>query len=77
MGPQYHDLLKVFDQNKTDELLSHKPYDHKIVYTERKNVNSFQSKIYPMYDYKYQKCDGLNPYGGWFGGCSGGRLDFG
>ncbi len=50
---KYHDYLDVFDQAMTDQLLSHRFYDHKIELTDEKT--SSRSHLYHMSDYKFQK----------------------
>jgi len=50
---KYHDYLDVFDRAMTDQLLSHRFYDHKIELIDEKT--SSQSRLYHMSDYKLQK----------------------
>ncbi len=50
---KYHDYLNVFDLAMTDQLLSHRFYDHKIEMIDEKT--SSQSRLYHMSDYKLQK----------------------
>ncbi len=50
---KYHDYLDVFDRAMTDQLLSHRFYDHKIELIDEKT--SSQSCLYHMSDYKLQK----------------------
>ncbi len=50
---KYHDYLDVFDRAITDQLFSHRFYDHKIELTDEKM--SSRSHLYHMSDYKLQK----------------------
>jgi len=50
---KYHDYLDVFDRAMTDQLLSHRLYDHKIELTGEKT--SSRSRLYHMSGYKLQK----------------------
>jgi len=50
---KYHDYLDVFDRAMTDQLLSHRFYDHKIKLIDEKT--SSRSCLYHMSDYKLQK----------------------
>ncbi len=50
---KYHDYLDMFDQAITDQLSSHRFYDHKIELIDEKT--SSQSRLYHMSDYKLQK----------------------
>ncbi len=50
---KYHDYLDVFDWAMTDQLLSHRFYDHKIELINKRT--SSQSHFYHMFDYKLQK----------------------
>jgi len=50
---KYHDYLDVFDRAMTDQLSSHRFYDHKIELINEKM--SFWSHLYHMSDYKLQK----------------------
>ncbi len=50
---KYHDYLDVFDWAMTDQLLSHRFYDHKIELIDEKT--SSWSHLYHMFDYKLQK----------------------
>ncbi len=50
---KYHDYLDVFDRAMTDQLFSHRLYDHKIELTDEKM--SSRSRFYHMSDYKLQK----------------------
>ncbi len=50
---KYHDYLDVFDWAMTDQLFSHRLYDHKIELTDEKT--SSRSRLYHMSDYKLQK----------------------
>jgi len=53
LSSKYHDYLDVFDWAMTDQLLSHRFYDHKIELTDEKT--SSWSHFYHMFDYKLQK----------------------
>jgi len=53
LSSKYHDYLDVFDQAMTDQLSSHRFYDHKIELINEKT--SSQSRLYHMSDYKLQK----------------------
>ncbi len=53
LSSKYHDYLDVFDRTMTDQLLSHRLYDHKIELIDEKT--SSQSHLYHMFDYKLQK----------------------
>ncbi len=53
LSSKYHDYLDVFDRAMTDQLLSHRFYDHKIELTDEKT--SSWSRLYHMSDYKLQK----------------------
>jgi len=50
---KYHDYLDVFDRVMTDQLLSHRFYDHKIELIDEKTFS--RSRLYHMSDYKLQK----------------------
>jgi len=50
---KYHDYLDMFDRAMTDQLPSHRLYDHKIELIDEKI--SSQSHLYHMSDYKLQK----------------------
>jgi len=50
---KYHDYLDVFDRAMTDQLLSHRLYDHKIKLIDEKT--SSRSRLYHMSGYKLQK----------------------
>ena len=50
---KYHDYLDVFDRAMTDQLSSHRFYDHKIELIDEKT--SSWSHLYHMSDYKLQK----------------------
>jgi len=50
---KYHDYLDVFDRAMTDQLSSHRLYDHKIELIDEKT--SSWSHLYHMFDYKLQK----------------------
>ncbi len=53
LSSKYHDYLDVFDRAITDQLLSHRLYDHKIELTDERI--SSRSHLYHMSDYKLQK----------------------
>ncbi len=53
LSSKYHDYLDVFDRAMTDQLLSHRFYDHKIELTGERT--SSRSRLYHMSDYKLQK----------------------
>ena len=53
LSSKYHDYLDVFDRAMTDQLLSHRFYDHKIELIDKKT--SSRSRLYHMSDYKLQK----------------------
>ncbi len=53
LSSKYHDYLDVFDRAMTDQLLSHRFYDHKIELTDERM--SSWSHLYHMSDYKLQK----------------------
>ncbi len=53
LSSKYHNYLDVFDRAMTDQLLSHRLYDHKIELIDEKT--SFRSRLYHMSDYKLQK----------------------
>jgi len=53
LSSKYHDYLDVFDRAMTDQLLSHRFYDHKIELINEKT--SSRSRLYHMSDYKLQK----------------------
>jgi len=53
LSSKYHDYLDVFDRAMTDQLPSHRFYDHKIKLTGEKM--SSRSRLYHMSDYKLQK----------------------
>ncbi len=53
LSSKYHDYLDVFDWAMTDQLLSHRFYDHKIELIDEKT--SSWSCLYHMSDYKLQK----------------------
>ncbi len=50
---KYHDYLDVFDRAMTDQLFSHRFYDHKIELIDERT--SSRSRLYHMSDYKLQK----------------------
>ncbi len=50
---KYHDYLDVFDQAMTDQLFSHRLYNHKIELIDKKT--SSRSRLYHMSDHKLQK----------------------
>jgi len=50
---KYHDYLDVFNQAMTDQLFSHRLYDHKIELINEK-ISSW-NHLYHMSDYKLQK----------------------
>jgi len=50
---KYHDYLDVFNRAMTDQLFSHRFYDHKIELIDEKT--SSRSHLYHMSDYKLQK----------------------
>jgi len=50
---KYHNYLNMFDRAMTDQLFSHRFYDHKIELIDEKT--SSQSCLYHMSDYKLQK----------------------
>ncbi len=53
LSSKYHDYLDMFDWAMTDQLFSHRFYDHKIELIDEKT--SSQSHLYHMSDYKLQK----------------------
>ncbi len=53
LSSKYHDYLDVFDRAMTDQLSSHRLYNHKIELTDEKT--SSRSHLYHMSDYKLQK----------------------
>ncbi len=53
LSSKYHDYLDVFDRAMTDQLLSHRLYDHKIELIDEKT--SSRSRLYHMSGYKLQK----------------------
>ncbi len=53
LSSKYHDYLDVFDWAMTDQLSSHRFYDHKIELIDEKT--SSWSRLYHMSDYKLQK----------------------
>ncbi len=53
LSSKYHDYLDVFDRAMTDQLFSHRLYDHKIELIDERT--SSQSRLYHMSDYKLQK----------------------
>ncbi len=53
LSSKYHDYLDVFDRAMTDQLSSHRFYDHKIELINERT--SSQSRLYHMFDYKLQK----------------------
>ncbi len=53
LSSKYHDYLDVFDRAMTDQLLSHRLYDHKIELIDEKTFS--RSHLYHMSDYKLQK----------------------
>jgi len=53
LSSKYHDYLDVFDRAMTDQLSSHRLYDHKIELIDEKT--SSRSRLYHMSDYKLQK----------------------
>ncbi len=50
---KYHNYLDVFDWAMTDQLFSHRFYDHKIELIDERT--SSWSHLYHMFDYKLQK----------------------
>jgi len=53
LSSRYYDYLDVFDRAMTDQLFSHRLYDHKIELIDEKT--SSRSRLYHMSDYKLQK----------------------
>ncbi len=53
LSSKYHDYLDVFDRAMTDQLSSHRFYNHKIELINEKT--SSRSRLYHMSDYKLQK----------------------
>ncbi len=53
LSSKYHDYLDVFDRAMTDQLLSHRFYDHKIELIDERT--SSRSRLYHMSGYKLQK----------------------
>ncbi len=53
LSSKYHNYLDVFNRAMTDQLFSHRFYDHKIELIDEKT--SFWSRLYHMSDYKLQK----------------------
>ncbi len=53
LSSEYHDYLDVFDRAMTDQLPSHRFYDHKIELTDEET--SPRSRLYQMFDHKLQK----------------------
>ncbi len=53
LSSKYHDYLDVFDRAMTDQLFSHRLYDHKIELIDERT--SSRSRLYHMSDYKLQK----------------------
>jgi len=53
LSSKYHDYLDVFDRAMTDQLSSHRFYDHKIELIDERT--SSRSRLYHMSDYKLQK----------------------
>jgi len=53
LSSKYYDYLDVFDRAMTDQLSSHRFYDHKIELINERT--SSQSRLYHMFDYKLQK----------------------
>ncbi len=53
LSSKYHDYLNMFDRAMTDQLFSHRLYDHKIELIDEKT--SSRSHFYHMSDYKLQK----------------------
>jgi len=53
LSSKYHDYLDMFDRAMTDQLLSHRLYDHKIELIDERT--SSRSRLYHMSDYKLQK----------------------
>jgi len=53
LSSKYHDYLDVFDRAMTDQLFSHRFYDHKIELIDERT--SSRSRLYHMSDYKLQK----------------------
>ncbi len=53
LSSKYHDYLDMFDRAMTDQLFSHRLYDHKIELINKKT--SSRSHFYHMSDYKLQK----------------------
>jgi hypothetical protein len=50
---EYHEFLDVFNRSKTDKLLSHRPYDHKIKLKRERQPP--KNRLYFMSGYKLQK----------------------
>ncbi len=50
---EYHDYLDMFDWTMTDQLSSHRFYDHKIELIDEKTF--FRSRLYQMFNHKLQK----------------------
>jgi len=50
---KYHDYLNVFDRAMTDQLSSHRLYDHKIELIDERT--SSRSRLYHMFNHKLQK----------------------
>ncbi len=53
LSSKYHDYLDVFDRAMTDQLFSHRLYNHKIELIDEKTFS--RSRLYHMSDYKLQK----------------------
>ncbi len=53
LSSEYHDYLDVFDRAMTDQLSSHRFYDHKIELIDERT--SSRSRLYHMSGYKLQK----------------------
>ena len=55
LPPKYYDFLDVFDKAKADILPPHRPYDHKLEFTQEGYQNLPKSRLYPISGYKLQK----------------------
>ena len=55
LPPKYHDFLDVFDKAKANILPPHRPYDHKLEFTQEGHQNLPKSRLYPISGYKLQK----------------------
>ena len=53
---EYHNYADVFDKTKADELLSHRPYNHKLEFIDNYNkIELLKSRIYSMFDHKLKQ----------------------